>query len=386
MIYRKLGRTNVDVGVIGMGCEYLWHSSREDVVSVVQEAVDNGVNFLDLFVSTPQTRENYGYALKGRRDKVLLAGHLGSVDQDGQYQKSRDKKASIEYINQFYSKLQTDYIDVLFLHNCDEEDDRKQIFAEDGLYSVARDLQQQGKARFIGFSTHNTQLAIQVALSGKVDVIMFPINPLFDLLPRDTGTPRIFDKNFKETLSEEEIKNYPEKKDLYLTCLRENVGLVSMKPYAGGNLLKEHTGGLLQGMLSLTPVQCISYALSQPGVAAVIPGCKSLAEIHAALNYLHATEIEKDYGEISESDLWKYKDQCQYCNHCLPCPVKIDIAEVTRLKDAAEEQMTESLKAQYQALEVKASECTACGACESRCPFGVDSVENMQRAAVLFEG
>ena len=123
MIYRTFGKTGLQVSAIGMGCEYVWTASEEKVCEVVGAAVAAGINYFDLFVGTPSTREYYGKALKDVRDKVYLAGHLGCADVDGQYVKTRDEKLSREFLEQFYDKLGTDYIDVLFLHNCDEESD-----------------------------------------------------------------------------------------------------------------------------------------------------------------------------------------------------------------------------------------------------------------------
>ena len=81
MIYRKLGKTSLEVSAIGLGCEYVWFAPEERVTELVQEALKNGINYIDLFVGTPSTREYFGNALKGKRDQVYLAGHLGAVDK-----------------------------------------------------------------------------------------------------------------------------------------------------------------------------------------------------------------------------------------------------------------------------------------------------------------
>jgi len=77
-----------------------------------------------------------------------------------------------------------------------------------------------------------------------------------------------------------------------------------------------------------------------------------------------------------------------YCNHCLPCPVGIDIGETTRLLDRMEAPASgfdpSVLRASYAALSAHAGDCIACGVCESRCPFGVGVIRNMERAAVVF--
>ena len=113
MIYRKLGKTGLEVSAIGLGCEYVWFADEERVTEVVHAALDAGINYIDLFVGTPTTREYFGRAIKGRRDKVYLAGHLGCEDQNGQYVKTRDEALCKEFLRQFYEKLDTDYIDVL---------------------------------------------------------------------------------------------------------------------------------------------------------------------------------------------------------------------------------------------------------------------------------
>ena len=73
-----------------------------------------------------------------------------------------------------------------------------------------------------------------------------------------------------------------------------------------------------------------------------------------------------------------------YCNHCLPCPVSIDIGTTTRLTDTAAYGITDSIISEYEALSSKASDCTECGVCMENCPFGVDVVGNMARAVAMF--
>jgi uncharacterized protein len=381
MIFRKLGRTGVDVSVIGLGSEYIWHSSAEDVLSVVNEALENGVNYIDIFMGTPSTRDYIGYALKGRRENVLLAGHLGCAEKDGQYYKTRDKVMCDDFINQFYQRLQTDYIDVLFLHNCNEIVDFEEMFSTNGILNMALKLKIEGKARFIGFSCHNTLTAFKAVQSGYVDVLMFPINPVFDALPRDTGIERMVKGDFDNFTYSDEKNGYLTKKELYHACAMQNVGIVAMKPYAAGRLFTEKN----PAFITLTPIQCISYIISQPGVSSVVPGCKNAEEVKAALAYIYASEEEKDFSIISNSSLWKLKASCMYCNHCLPCPVGIDVAAITRLSDTAACCLTDSIISQYGNLSIKAAECIKCRSCMERCPFGVNIIDNMKRAVELFD-
>ena len=382
MIYRPLGKTGLQVSAISLGTEYVWHENGERVKDVVRAAVNAGVNYIDIFMGTPSTRENIGAALKGIRDKVYLAGHLGCADLDGQYVKTRDEALCRDFLDQFYEKLDTDYIDVLFLHNCDELDDLNEIL-NGWMYAYARELKESGKAGFIGFSSHNTKVALEAVKSGKIDVLMFPVNPLFNLLPQDSADARMKGRAVRQ-LTEEEKAAYPTKQELYRLCGEMEVGIVAMKPFAAGNILKGCKGGRLEGLLSLTPVQAISYVLSFEQIACLVPGFANVAELEQALDYLTASKEEKDFSQIDDSLVGRFNDRCMYCNHCQPCPRKIDIAEVTLLADMAEREMTEEIKERYAALEQNASDCIQCGACSRRCPFDIDAAANMMRAKVLF--
>jgi predicted aldo/keto reductase-like oxidoreductase len=81
------------------------------------------------------------------------------------------------------------------------------------------------------------------------------------------------------------------------------------------------------------------------------------------------------------------KGSCFYCNHCLPCPAAINIADVNKYLDIAlldKKHIPPSVVNHYMALEHRASECIACKNCQERCPFSVPVVENMEKAAAIF--
>jgi len=230
-------------------------------------------------------------------------------------------------------------------------------------------------------SSHYAPVALKAVNSGHIDVLMFPVNPAFDTLPGNAEIDTLFEENSYNKSDIKEDKPSPERKDLYYACAVKGVGIVAMKPYAAGHLFsKGHPSSIV-----LTPVQCINYALSQPGVCTAVPGCKNVEEMKDALAFLEASEAEKDYSAISENPVWKLRGSCMYCNHCLPCPMNIDIGLTTRLADIAEQGMTGNLISEYEALSSKASDCTECGMCTENCPFGVDVVANMTRTVVLFE-
>ncbi len=372
MEYRRLGRTGLEVSAIGLGTEYLKGPSREMVVSVVREAVERGVNYVDLIFSFPGYLDNLGVAFQGYRDRIVLTGHLGSGEKDGQYRKTRSLKKSETHFLDLLSRLGTDHVDVLFLHNCDTQKDYDVLMDPDGILGLARRLREEGKARFLGFSGHSVATALQAVESGVVDVLMFPVNLAANAVPG--------------------------KRDLLQACVVHNVGLVAMKPCAGGKLLNAdrtvrmahyQMGGeamKLKKQSPITPVQCLSYTLSQVGVSAALPGCADKAQLAAALAYLEASEKERDFSALLAEFEQYVEGECVYCNHCLPCPSVIDIGQVNRLLDMAQQELTAELQAAYSVLDAKASDCTQCGVCVERCPFGVSVIARMEQAVALFEG
>ena len=158
---------------------------------------------------------------------------------------------------------------------------------------------------------------------------MFPVNPLFNLLPFDIGDAKMRGRNGQQ-LSSQEREKYPTKKQLYELCEDKNIGIVAMKPFAAGNVLANNKEGHLKDLISLTPVQALSYVLSFRPIACAVPGFANKRELVESLQYLSATEQELDFSEIKESILTKFDNRCMYCNHCQPCPAGLDIARIIK--------------------------------------------------------
>jgi len=123
-------------------------------------------------------------------------------------------------------------------------------------------------------------------------------------------------------------------------------------------------------------------------VCAAVPGCDSVRQLEAALAYEEADADERDFSETLTGFQQFVPGECTYCNHCLRCPSYIDIGQTLRLLDLAQSGITPALQAAYDAMPASASDCRAlaheCGACESRCPFGVPTAALIAEAAALF--
>jgi len=353
--YRELGRTGLAVGAIGLGTEYLHGRPRETVVQVVAEATARGVNYVDIIFSFPEYLDNLGAALSGRREDVILALHLGCAETDGQYRRSRDVEECARNFQDMLRRLRTDHADVIVVQNCDAQKDYRKIMGPGGLLELAERLRQEGKGRFLGFSGHSVPVPTRAVKSGRYDVLMLAINAR---------------------------EGSQSQKELCQLCAREQVGLVAMKPFAGGGMFNTQTRATTP-----TPTQCLGYVLSQPGVCAAVPGVKSVRELHASLRYFGASESERDYSALIADAGWNTAGACTYCNHCTPCTQGIAIGQTIRLLDLSAYGMTASLRSQYLALPgARASACVACGECRARCPFGVDTTERIRQAAATFEG
>lgn len=380
MEYRTLGRTGLSVSAIALGCEGFMNKTTEQVCAEMEYAIGHGVNFIDIYSPNPELRSNIGRALAGHRPEFIIQGHLCTTWEDGQYLRTRDVEKTIAAFNDQLERLQTDYLDIGMIHYVDSESDFHEIF--DGpILQLALQLKAEGKIRHIGLSSHNPIVARLAAESGLVDVLMFSINPCYDLQPASEDVEDLWaEQNYEHALQ----NIAPEREALYELCEKNGVAIDVMKVYGGGDLLSETNSPFEK---AFSPVQCIEYALTRPGVAAVMIGCKNIEEIQAALDWCDAGKEDKDYASVMTGmDKFSWKGHCMYCGHCAPCSVGIDIASVNKYYNltVAQGEIPETVREHYKVLPHHASECIGCGQCEANCPFGVQIIESMQMAAERF--
>ena len=379
MIYRPIGNSGMSASVIGLGTEHLDNKPYETVNNVISAALDCGINIMDLFMPGDAVRANIGRAIAGRRDKVIIQGHIGSTDINQQYDISRDLKTISKYFDNLLRLLKTDYIDFGMLFFIDSEKDFKNIFEGDSL-PYALDLKKKGIVRALGASSHNPLIAKKVIETGLVDLLMFSINPAFDMAAADTN---VLDY-LGDAAIDYEKKLDPDRASLYALCEQKGAGITVMKTLGAGKLISPKHSPFGR---PLSVTQCIHYALTRPAVASVLLGCSSAEQVKESVAYLDAGDAEKDYSGIIRNYQGGMKGSCVYCNHCLPCPSQINIADVNKYLDIAaldEKNIPPSVKNHYMALEHHAFECAGCGSCEERCPFSVKIIHNMKKAAALF--
>ena len=380
MEYRELGRTGIKVSVIALGCEGFVANEGALTEQLLNAAEQGGINCIDLYAPQPEMRSRLGKWLRGRRGKFVLQAHLCTVWQEGQYKRTREigeVKASFEDL---LTRLATDYIDIGMIHYVDSLADWEAV-AGGPVMAYAREMQAQGKIRYIGLSSHNPAAAMQAVQSGLIDVLMFSVNPCYDLQPANEDCYALWDgKNYDRQL----VNMDPEREALYETCSRLGVAITVMKAFGGGDLLDEE---LSPAGKALTVNQCLHYALTRPGVAAVMSGAHTVDELEKCLEYTTAADVEKDYAAaFAALPKISWEGHCMYCGHCAPCPQGIDVAAVTKFLNLtkAQNSVPETVREHYAALRHHAGECVKCGACEKRCPFKVTVIQNMQEAVKVF--
>ena len=379
MIYRELGKTGKIVSEIGLGCENLDGKPYEQIGATIDAALEHGINIFDVFMAGSEIRENIAKALGDRRGQVMIQGHLGSTNINQQYDISRDMPIVKKYFEELL-RIFGGYIDFGMMFFIDSENDYRGVF-ETGFAEYAQHLKSQGDIGHIGFSSHNPETAARVINTGLPELMLFSINPAFDMLPLEEYILERFEKG----IDPGQFRGIdPKRAELYKLCQQKQIGITVMKTYGAGKLLsKEHT----PFAMPMTVHQCIHYALSRPSVASVLVGCKTPVEVLDAIKYYDVGDSGRDYTEILNSTRNDFRGSCVYCSHCQPCPAEIDIATVNKYLDIARldtGNIPPSIRSHYSSLSHNGSDCTSCGLCEDRCPFGVQVINNMAEASKLF--
>ncbi len=376
---RALGCTGIQVGEVGIGCEGFLEKSRETVREMLDALLAGGGNCIDLYASNPEMRAAVGEAIRGRREKFVLQGHICSIWDKGQYRRTRQMEEVRAGFEEQLRLLDAGYLDVGMIHYVDSLADWEVCRGE--VLAYAKELKAAGRIRAIGLSSHNPEAALAAVESGEIDVLMFSVNPCYDLQPAREDLEELWaPKNYEKPL----LNMDPLRERLYESCQRLGVGITVMKAFGGGDLL--HAQYSPAGA-ALTPYQCIRYALDRPAVTSVLAGARTVEELVQCAAYEEAPDSEKDYAAaFAAMPKISWEGHCMYCGHCAPCPAGIDVAAVMKFLSLAKAQgaVPETVREHYGLLPHGASHCIACHACEGRCPFQVPVVEKMAQAVQVF--
>lgn len=380
MNYRELGKTGLKLSEIGLGCEGFVDADDALSDAIFELALQNGVNCLDMYTPDPAAQKKIGRGIAPVRKDFILQGHLCTQWRNGQYEETRKLQEVKDAFEAMLHNLGTDYVDVGNLHYVDSLETWQKIL-DNGVLNYALELKAAGKIRYLSMSSHNPIVALEAVKTGHLDALLFSINPCYDLLPGNEDCETLWaDESYEKPL----FNLDPVREELYETCQRLGVGITVMKAFGGGDLLSEEYSPAGKAM---TAVECLHYALTRPAVASVMCGAKSVDDLKASLAYETASDEEKDYAATFASfPKISWKGYCMYCGHCAPCPVGIDVADVTKFLNLtkAQKMVPETVAQHYSVLKAHGGDCIGCGSCEKRCPFEVPIRENMKAAKAVF--
>ena len=360
MEYRSL-RNGTKVSVIGLGSVY-FGDAGEGIRDIIPRAMDAGVNFMDTVMfddtCTPIIRD----AVREYGDGMRFQLQTGVHYPGHKYIATRDPVECREAFETELRKFGLDHADLLLFHYVDRPEDYKRVMSE-GLYDMLVDWRDEGRVDNIGFSSHSAEVSLRFVRENDVDDIMFSLNPAYDFSLGPGG-----------------YRVEPTRAELYDVCTRKGTGIVVMKPFCGGTILRAETSPFGRAM---TISQCIRYALDRPGAVTVVPGVGSVEQLDAVLGCMDASPDEEDYSFLDGITASDISDQCVYCNHCQPCPAGIDIGKVNKFSDLYE---AGDLLARehYMELSSHASNCIHCGRCSTRCPFDLNTEGHVAHASEVF--
>ncbi len=242
MIYRTLGSTGERVSAIGVGG---WHLGLKTVdeqlaIRIVRSAIDRGINFLDNSwdYNEGASELRTGKALRdGYRDRSFVMTKI-----DG-----RSKKEAAKQLDESLKRLDVDYIDLVQHHEIIRFDDPHRIFHAEGANAALLEAREAGKLRYIGFTGHKDprihlyMLEVAAENGFRFDTVQMPLN--------------VMDAHYRSF-----------EKQVVPELVKLKIGILGMKSMANGILLKSKT---------VTPVECLHYALSLP-TSVVITGIDSI--------------------------------------------------------------------------------------------------------------
>ena len=329
-----LGNTGLKVSAISFGGIPIQRSDAANTLAVVDELEKFGINFIDTARGYTVSEEYLGAALKGRRDKFILATKS----------MSRSREAMEKDIGISLGNLQTDYIDLYQIHNLPLKD-FDQVFGPDGAYEALAQAKAEGKIRHIGATAHSLD-ALRLLVEERahqIETVMFPYN--------------IVEMQGHEVLA---------------LAREKGIGTIAMKPMAGGNL---DDWNLALRFIAASGVMDVS-----------IPGMGSVEEVQRNAQVdLTAPLTQEELEECQRIRAELGTHFCRRCGYCAPCTVGINIPSQFLMANYARRYgLVDWAVERYMALDHHAGECVGCGACETRCPYELPIREMLRDVAKEF--
>lgn len=375
--YRKFGKTDIDISVLGFGCMRLpildgddGKINEEESIKMIRYAVDNGVNYIDTAYPYHKGTSELlvGKALlNGYRDRVYLATKM-PVWMIENYE-DFDK-----YLNEQLCKLQTDCIDFYLLHGLSS--DRWVKLKELNVFKFLEQAVKDGRIKYIGFSFHD-----------KLDTFKEIVDS--------------YDWTFCQIQYNYMDENYQAGTEGVKYAAEKGLAVVVMEPLRGGKLANNPPESVKvefdNAEVKRTPAEwALKWVWDKPEVSLLLSGMNSMEQISENLrttddsdsNSLSNKELET-IERVKELYLSFTKINCTACNYCMPCPEGVNIPrnfsiynESFMYNDVKSYSLTYN---RFFTDKQRASACVECGKCEEACPQQIEIRKHLKSVHELLK-
>ncbi|MFP4662724.1 MAG: aldo/keto reductase [Halanaerobiales bacterium] len=271
---RVLGRTGLEVSLLGFGGFHLIEIPADKAANLLNYYLENGGNYIETAASygDGESEKKIGPIISQNRDKVVLASKTGVRDAEG----------AMQEIDRSLRNLQTEYLDILFIHGVTQQEDLEQILSPGGALQAAKEAKKMGKVKHIGITSHGQpDVLIDALKTNNFEVMMTHFN--------------YFDKF-----------NFPKLEDELLPLVRKkNIGTICMKPLADGFLWR-------------SVEEAFRYVFSLP-IDMVVTGMNTMDMLKMDIGFVNGYDPmdDKEKAKLfgSAEELGNYI--CRQCDSCV---------------------------------------------------------------------
>ena len=331
MEYRVLGKTGLNVSVIGFGGIPIQRVPEEEATLIINRALDLGINFFDTARGYTDSEAKLGAALKNRRNEAFIATKS----------MNRTAEGITADITKSLQTLGVDYIDLYQLHNVKDKAALEQVLSANGALEALIRAKSEGIIKHIGITGHIPAILLEALKTEEMETVQFPFNAV-------------------EAAEAAALLDLAEK---------TNTGIIVMKPLAGGAFEN--------------PDLALRFILEYP-VSIVIPGMDKVEQVDKNVM------VCRDFSPLSSEERKILTEEvqklgaafCRRCEYCQPCQQGIEIPIVFLLDTYYTRYNLQGwAKERYRGLKTMADTCIQCGECEERCPYNLPIREMLSNAA-----
>lgn len=304
IIYRTLGKTGINVPVIGMGV------MTANNPALVKAALDKGINFFDTAngYQNGRNEEMLGEVFKDYpRNSFIIVTKVKPIGVDLATGAPTNATTAEDFLSKFdtsLKRLKMEYVDMLLMHTISSPE----MVSFKPIVKAMQQLKKEGKTKYIGISTHVLPDIIDTMVNAGIwDVVFITYNFLHKVRAGDA---------------------FPPVKDIEIALKKANdagLGVVAMKTLAGGGFLdKERTK-------PINTTAAIKWVLSNPNIHAAVPGMTNFDQLDLNVKILEditMNDQEKKDINIAQAEKGLY---CRTCNNCVPgCKLNLPVPDLMR--------------------------------------------------------